>query len=94
MELDSKFTDVSIWSFRTGNVTDVHLHKGSIYQTDHDNQQETSRPKTQARLWVYDNEEEKDTTDEDQQTMEINWTQLTLTKSFKYGAYSVPKVVQ
>ena len=48
--LDSKFTDVSIWSFCTGNVTDIHLHKGSIYQTNHDNQQETSRPKTQARL--------------------------------------------
>ena len=42
----------------------------------------------------YDDEEEKDMTDEDQQTMEINWTQLTLTKSFEYGTYSAGKVVQ
>jgi len=46
----------------------------------------------------YDKEEETDTVEEEeQQMMEINWTQMTLTKSmirFRYGAYSAPKVVQ
>ena len=48
--LDSKFTNVSIWSFRTGNVTDIHLHKGSIYETNHDIHQQTPRPKAEDRL--------------------------------------------
>ena len=58
----------------------------------------TNKPRGLKQKIDYDEEEETDTVDEEEhETMEINWTQMTLTKStirFRYGAYGAPKVVQ